>query len=233
MSDLNFNKELKKLIKKYKPTRKQLENTLREVRRDPAIKEIIGPPQTRTPRKLPKMPSKKQIERLLDVMEEDGNLKFKLMVKLFLYTGLRNSEMVNLRIEDIDLDQNRIFVRQGKGSKDRYIPIFKEFRDTLLLYLSTIPHNRYLFENKFHDKYSDRYVRKVFQNYCQKANLPRIHPHKLRHFFITYLTKIGWTDEQIMLLSGHDSKSSLKIYQHIALPDVEEKYQQDMKGMEI
>lgn len=231
MSNQTLTSELKKVIKKYKPTRKQLENVMREIRRDPAMIEIIGPQQKRPPRKLPKMPSKNQIERLLKTMEEDGNLKFKLMAKLFLYSGLRNAEMVNLRIEDIDLDQNRIFVRQGKGGKDRYIIIFKEFRDTLLLYLSTIPHNKYLFENKFHDKYSERYVRKVFQNYCQKAKLPRIHPHLMRHFFITYLTKIGWTDEQIMLLSGHDSKSSLKIYQHIALPDIEEKFQHDMKGM--
>jgi len=231
MSDQTLTSELRRIIKKYKPSRKQLENVMRELRRDPAIVEIIGPPVKKPSRKLPKMPSAKQIERLLQVMEEDGNLKFKLMGKMFLYTGLRNAEMTNLKVEDINISENKIFVDNGKGSKDRYVIIFKEIRDTLLMYLSTIPHNRYLFENKFNDKYSTRYISKVFQNYCQKAKLPRIHPHLLRHYFITYLTKIGWTDEQIMLLSGHSSKETLKIYQHIALPDIEEKFQEDMKGM--
>jgi len=233
MSDQTLTSELRKIIKKYKPTRKQLEGVMREIRRDISILEIIGPTVKRPSRKLPKMPSSKQIERLLKTMEDDGKLKFRLMGKMFLYTGLRNAEMTHIKIEDVNLMENKIFIEDGKGGKDRYVIIFQELRDTLLMYLSTIPYNRYLFENKFKDKYSERYIRKVFQDYCTKAKLPRIHPHLLRHYFITYLTKIGWTDEQIMLLSGHDSKESLKIYQHLALPDIEEKFQEDMKGLKI
>lgn len=225
--------DLVKVIKKYRPTRKELENAMRECRRDKKIAEIIGPPVKSAPRKLPRMPSMNQIHHLLGTMEADGNLKFRLMAKLFLYTGLRNSEMVNIKITDINLIDNKIFINQGKGAKDRYAIIFEDFRDTLLMYMSTIQRNIYLFENRFGNPYSDRWVRKVFQKYCEKAKLPRIYPHLMRHAFITFLTKQGWTDEQIMLLSGHSSKKSLQIYQHLALPDVEKKFHEDMKGMGI
>ena len=210
-----------------------MENALREVRRDKSIIEIIGRVSHRPGRRLPVLPSDADVQRLLDVLERDGKLKIRIMMKLFLYTGLRNSELRMLKIADIDMTGNRIRVEQGKGKKDRYIPIFKEYRDTLLLYLNTIPKNRYLFENKFAAPYSDSYIRRTFREYCAQANLPRIHPHLFRHYFLTFLTRAGWTDAQIMLISGHDSKESLKIYQHLALPDIEEKFQEDMRGMKI
>ena len=222
-------KEIKKLIKKFQPSRKELENALREARRDPAIKEILGPPVKQPGRKLPKLPSNAQIKKLLDALENDGKLVFRLIVKLFLYTGLRNSELRGLKVEDIDLSRNQIIVNNGKGAKDRRIPIFRELRETLMMYLSTIPNNIYLFQNKFGGQYSDTYIRRVFRDYCKKSGIRKIHPHLLRHYFITYLTKKGWTDEQIMLISGHDSKDSLKIYQHLALPDIERKFQEDMR----
>lgn len=232
MSDQTLSKELKRVIRKFKPTRKELENAMREVRRDKSIEQIIGKPKKQSGRKLPVLPSSHQIQALLGALEKDGKLLYRMIVKMFLYTGLRNSEVRALKIEDIDLSRNQIIVREGKGKKDRRVPIFREYRETLLMYLNSVPRNRYLFENRFGGQFSDSYVRRIFREYCTKAGLPRIHPHLIRHYFITYLTKMGWTDEQIMLITGHDSKESLKIYQHLALPDIEKKFQDDMKDYE-
>jgi len=101
------------------------------------------------------------------------------------------------------------------------------------MYIAANPRNKYLFENKFGTKYSERWIRQVFQNYCEKAKIGRIHPHLLRHLMITYLTQKGWTDEQIMLLSGHASKESLKIYQHLSLADIEKKFNEDMRDLNL
>lgn len=226
-------KELKRVIRKYKPGRKELENALREVRRDKAIVEIIGPVISQPGRKLPKLPSDKQVQKLLDQLEKEGKLIYRLMIKMLLFTGLRNDELCNLRVDNIDLSRNLLFVENGKGGKDRNIPIFKDFRDTLVLYLNSIPNNNFLFENRFGARYSTRYIRRIFSEACKAAGLPRIHPHLIRHYFLTFLTRQGWTDAQIMLISGHDSKESLKIYQHLALPDIEEKFQDDMRSMDV
>lgn len=233
MGDLTLVKELKKTIRKYKPGRKELENALREVRRDKAILEIIGPVKSQPGRKLPKLPTDEQIQKLLSTLEDDGKLIYRLMIKMLLYTGLRNDELCDLRVDNIDLRRNMIRVEQGKGGKDRNVPIFKEFRDTLVLYLNSIPNNNYLFENKFGARYSTRYIRRIFSDACKRAKLPRIHPHLIRHYFLTFLTRRGWTDAQIMLISGHDSKESLKVYQHLALPDIVDKFQEDLKSMNI
>lgn len=233
MSDLTLVKELRRIIRKYKPGRKELENALREVRRDKTIIEIIGPVKSQPGRKIPKLPTDEQIQNLLAELERSGKLIYRLMIKMLLFTGLRNDELCELRVDNIDLSRNLLRVEQGKGGKDRNIPIFKDFRDTLVLYLNSIPNNTYLFENRFGARYSTRYIRRIFSDACKRAGLPRIHPHLIRHYFLTFLTRQGWTDAQIMLISGHDSKESLKIYQHLALPDIESKFQEDMKSMDI
>lgn len=230
MSDLK--KELIKLIKKYKPDRKEFENILREVRRDETIKSILGP-RKRKSVKLPRIPTLEEIKKLLEVIEKDKNMKFKLMVKLLLYTGIRVNELTNIKKYDVNLNEQTIFIENGKGNKDRYVPILNQFKDVLAFYLSTIPNNKYLFENKFHDKYSTRYIRKIFQNYCKQAGIFRIHPHLLRHVFITFLSNNGWTDEEIMLISGHSSKEALHIYQHLKFKDIFNKYQKTMKDLDI
>ncbi len=227
---IEMQREIIKLIKKYKPDREQLTHVLREVKRDERVKKIIGPVKKRRPRRLPDVPSDEQIRTLLASMEKQAQLDYRLMVKMLVYTGMRSFELTNLKWTDIDWERNRIKVR-GKGDKDRLVPLAKVFRDELLLYRSKNPRNRYVFESRLNDKYSERYIRKVFQDACKRAECGRIHPHSLRHYFITYWTNQGWPDREVQLMSGHESRSSLQIYQHLGLPGIEEKFQQNAGGM--
>jgi len=140
--------DLIKIIKRHRPTRVELENALREAKRDRNIYNILGPVVKKKPRKLPKMPSLDQIQKLLNTMEADKNIKFRLMAKMLLYSGLRNFEIANLKIDNINLTESKIFIDSGKGNKDRYVIIFDEIRELLVIYLNANPRNRFLFENK-------------------------------------------------------------------------------------
>jgi integrase len=80
------------------------------------------------------------------------------MLKLLLYTAVRVSELVNIRVSDIDLDGCKIFIDRGKGSKDRYILFPSSFRLALKSYLNTREDNVYLFESRLNQPYTARRI---------------------------------------------------------------------------
>ena len=225
--------DILRLIRKHRPTQTEFTNALREARRDARAREILGRVKKRKAVKLPYVPTEEELKKFLKVLENEGKLKYRLMVKMLMYTGLRSFEMTGIRREDVQIGSDRIIIRQGKGSKDRIVPIFKPFRNELLLYMDTIPRNVFLFENRNGEKYSERYIRKIFQEYRKKSGVGPIRPHSMRHFLLTWLTRQGWRDAEIMLISGHSQKESLKIYQHLALPDVEDKFNDALKEIDV
>ena len=90
-----------------------------------------------------------------------------------------------------------------------------------------------LFESGQFRAYSPRRIQQIVKEYGKKAGISGVHPHLFRHQMLTGLTKSGLSDAQIQLISGHSSKKSLEIYQHIGLQDVEQAYQTAVKGLEI
>ena len=127
----------------------------------------------------------------------------------------------------------KIFVDQGKGSKDRYILFPQAFGLVLHAHLAAHPKNRFVFETQ-------RWARTRY-GACSKlcsaiGKLPgwvSVHPHLFRHQMLTFLTGQKLSDAQIQLLSGHASKKSLEIYQHLSLDAVEGAYQQAVKLLEM
>jgi integrase/recombinase XerD len=120
-------------------------------------------------------------------------------------------------VEDVDLDACKIFIEQGKGSKDRYILFPESFGLILKAHLEANPESRYLFESRQRTRFSARRVQQIVSEYAAIAELlEHVHPHLLRHQMLTWLT-----DAQIQLISGHASKKSLEIYQHLLLTQVE------------
>jgi integrase/recombinase XerD len=126
------------------------------------------------------------------------------------------------------------FIEQGKGSKDRYILFPEDFRLVLKTYLAAHPDNRYLFESRRRTKFTARRVQQIVAEYAGAAELPeRIHPHLLRHQMLTWLTANGLADAQIQLISGHASKKSLEVSQHLSLSSVQRDYQRAVKELGI
>jgi len=158
------------------------------------------------------------------------------MIKLLIFTGVRNAELSGIRIKDVDLEGLRIRIEQGKGKKDRYVLIPASFRGELMQYIES-QHEKnatYLFESNRLKPYSTRRIHQIVKQYANNAGIAkRVYPHLFRHQIITYLTKQGIISPKLQLLSGHSEEKSLAIYRDLALSDVADEYEEAMKSFPI
>jgi integrase/recombinase XerD len=183
-------------------------------------------------RKLPQLLSEADLKRFFSVIQQVGDLQHEIMLKLLFYTAVRVSELINIRVEDVDTQQCKIFINQGKGSKDRYILFPASFRLVISSHLKANPNNHYLFESQRCLPYTARRVQQIVQEYRDQAGIIKhVHPHLFRHQMLTYLTEQGLSDAKIQLISGHGSKKSLEIYQHLSLDAVEDAYQNAVQAL--
>jgi integrase/recombinase XerD len=198
------------------------------------VRKSVGfrrPPRSR---RLPRILSEATLRQFYEVIDKAGNLQHQIMLRLLFYTAMRVSELAGITIENIDLDACKIFIERGKGDRDRYILFPESFRLILKAHLAANPKNRYLFESRQRTKFSTRRVQQIIAGYARRAELPdHIHPHLFRHQMLTWLTAQGLPDSQIQLISGHASKKSLEVYQHLSLSDVQPGYQKAVKQLEI
>jgi site-specific recombinase XerD len=104
----------------------------------------------------------------------------------------------------------------------------------LRAHLTADPKNRFVFETQHCGPYTVRRVQQIVQRYREAAGLGEVvHPHLFRHQMLTFLTGQQLSDAQIQLLSGHASKTSLEVYQHLSLEAVNGAYQQAVKRLEV
>jgi integrase/recombinase XerD len=187
-----------------------------------------------TERKLPQLLPETELKKFFRVLQQCGNLQHEIMLKLLFFSAVRVSELVNVKVIDIDFAQCKIFVAQGKGRRDRYILFPASFRLVLQSHLRANPKNRYLFETTRYTPFTPRRVQQIVKQYRDQAGITlHVHPHLFRHQMITYLTTRGLSDSQIQLISGHESKKSLEVYQHLSLRSVEQAYQDAVKTLEV
>ena len=195
-----------------------------------SLREELGVKPPKTVKKLPHLLSEDQLKAFYEALDSSNNLKHQIMLRLLLYTGLRVSELLSIRIDDIDLKARKIYINEGKGSKDRYVLFPDWFALALQAHMDANQNSKYLFESKFCKPYTTRRVQQLVKHYAEAANIPlHVHPHLFRHQLLTYLTKNKMRDAAIQLISGHSSRKSLEIYQHMGLADVEGDYQSAMK----
>jgi len=166
---------------------------------------------------LPKVLSRELIHRLISSTD---NLKHKLVIVLLYSSGLRLSEVVNLKRKDIDVDRGMILIRQGKGKKDRQTILSEKAKKLLLKYLCTTKFETdYLFEGR-KGKYSHKTIQKILDNSARKAGIKKkISPHMLRHSFATHLLENGTDIRYIQKLLGHSRLSTTQGYAYVAKSD--------------
>jgi integrase/recombinase XerD len=193
----------------------------------------LGLSRPKRNRKLPQLLSEPDLKRFFRAIQECGEVEHEIMLKFLFFTSIRVSELINIKVKDVDLGGCKVFIEQGKGSKDRYILFPASFRLILSSQLGANPKNRYLFESSRCGPYTTRRIQQIVQEYRARAGIEqRVHPHLFRHQMITWLTKSGLSDAQIQLISGHESKKSLEIYQHMGLESVKGAYQLAVLGAE-
>jgi integrase/recombinase XerC len=191
----------------------------------------------RTPKqekRLPKCLDLEQVQKLLDA-PGDGDLlsaRDKAMLEVLYSSGIRVSELVELGMGDIDLQEGILRVR-GKGRKDRLTPIGSQAIKAVQRYLEMRsvdskcqgPAAQYVFLNKHGHTLSTRSVRRKLDKYLVSAGLdPGISPHTLRHSFATHLLNNGADLRSVQELLGHQSLSTTQVYTHLTTSRMKEVY---------
>ncbi|MDR2547056.1 MAG: site-specific integrase [Lachnospiraceae bacterium] len=182
---------------------------------------LINLPRPKRPSQLPKHISVRDIKKLFSVVT---NQKHALMLKLCYGMGLRVSEIVNLKITDIDSGNMQVLIASGKGKKDRYVNLPESILDELHSYCKQYRPVKYLFEGQGGGKYSIRSVQNVFKSAMKKANINKdVGIHGLRHSYATHLLESGTDISYIQQLLGHSSIITTLIYTRVA--------QKNLKGI--
>jgi integrase/recombinase XerD len=169
-------------------------------------------PRPKKPTILPKVISPTDIKRLFEVTT---NLKHNTMLKLCYGMGLRVSEIVNLKITDIDSKTMQVFISRAKGKKDRYANLPESILEQLRAYFLEYRPTKYLFEGQYGEQYATRSIQQVFKCALKKAGINKtIGIHGLRHSFATHLLENGTDIRFIQELLGHnDIKTTLRYTQ--------------------
>ena len=162
------------------------------------------------------MPQVINAEDLQAIFRVTTNLKHNTMLKLCYGLGLRVSEITGLKIRDIDSKNMQVFIRRGKGKKDRYVNLPESILGQLREYYLRYKPKEYLFEGQEGGVYSSRSAQKVFADAMKKAKVnKKVGIHGLRHSFTTHLLELG-TDTLIQQLLGHiDLKTTMR-YTHVS-----------------
>lgn len=177
------------------------------------------------------------LEEMIDLLEsietkDDLGIRNKAMLELMYASGLRCSEVVNLQISNIDLDQ-MILLIHGKGNKDRYVPFHEYARDWLIRYIEDARTNlmikneghSFVFVNKFGNPLTNRGVEDIVDRVTrQYDSTKKIHPHTIRHSFATHLLNAGADIRTVQELLGHENLATTQIYTHITKDHLKEVY---------
>lgn len=178
----------------------------------------LSPDAIERPRRehrLPHVLSKEDVKRLL---EQTVNAKHRTMLSLIYACGLRRGELLALKLSDIDGDRKVLWVRGGKGAKDRMIPLSDKVLVMLRTYYKGYRPKLWLFEGEREgERYGERSLQLVFKRAAEKAAIQKAATlHWLRHSYATHLLESGTDLRYIQELLGHKSSRTTEIYTHVS-----------------
>ena len=177
-------------------------------------KFFVNIPRPKKHAKLPRTIHKNDLKK---IFKATTNLKHNTMLKLCYGMGLRVSEIVNLKITDIDSKNMQVFIEKGKGKKDRYVNLPQSILEQLRAYYKEYRPKIYLFEGHDGGQYSVRSTQQVFKNALQKAGInKKVGIHSLRHSYATHLLEQGTDIRFIQELLGHKDIKTTLIYTDVS-----------------
>lgn len=169
-------------------------------------------------KKLPNYLNYNEMEELLesiDISTSEG-LKRRLLIEMFYSTGCRVSEMINVKISDIDFTNKTIRI-MGKGSKERIVYFGDYASKYLENYISKVKCDKYLFTNKKGEKLTINEVEQIVKDIMKHISIKtHVTPHTLRHTFATHLLNNGADIRTVQELLGHANLSTTGIYTHVS-----------------
>jgi integrase/recombinase XerD len=179
-------------------------------------KEVLGKKYDKVSFKRPK--SEKKLPRVIDSelikskLSKIENIKHKAILTLAFSVGLRVSEAVNLKIEDIDSKRMLIHIKNAKGRKDRIVPLSQTVLELLRSYYKKYKPTNYLFNGQFSEQYSIGSCQKIYKKYIDNESSI----HTLRHSSATALLENGTDLRVIQKILGHSNIKTTEIYTHVS-----------------
>lgn len=170
-------------------------------------------------RQIPTVLSPDEVARLIDAA---SNLRHRTILMTLYSTGMRRAELCHLRTEDIDKERMVIHIRQGKGGKDREVPLSSKLYEQLRIYYRSVRRrNGWLFPSLQTRRPDQPITQKTVYHACREATrragiTKAVHPHTLRHSFATHLFDNGAELPVIQTLLGHADPRDTMIYLHLA-----------------
>ena len=182
-------------------------------------------------RKLPRFLTIEEVRHMLAASEKSK--RDNTVIKCLFYLGLRNSELKNLHIEDIDYINRMVKVVQGKGRKDRYVPIpTKELASDMKIYADGRARGLLIRGRGTDNMLSDRHIRRIVKKYAMQAGIRKpeeVHPHTLRHSYATHLQNQGLPLNYIQQILGHERIETTTVYVHLGVERLRDQVEKAFK----
>jgi integrase/recombinase XerD len=205
--------------------------------RQPGSQGRRGVPLIRTPRTLPRVVSPPAVDALLGGLRTRRD---RAMVEAMLFGGLRRCEVLGLRLADVNLGERRLFISEGKGGRQRIVPLSSRFFATLGAYIDEERPRTSATERLFVVLKGRRRglplsadgLDEILEGACARAGLPHLSCHQLRHTCFTRLREAGMALEAIQAQAGHASIESTRLYLHLANDWLEKEYLRAAEAIE-
>jgi integrase/recombinase XerD len=169
------------------------------------------------PKKEKKLPKVLTVDEVELILKQCKNLKHKCILMTIYSGGLRRSELINLKLTDIDSQRMLIRISHSKGNKDRYTLLSEKLTQLLRIYYQAYKPKYWLFEGQGGGQYSATSIEKIFHRALKNAQIKKHStPHTLRHSFATHLLEQGISLRYIQELLGHSSIVTTEIYTHVS-----------------
>jgi len=196
---------------------------LKWLREEGHITHTIKIPKLKVPEKVPELLSDKQVAGIIQFRAKKKiERRIHMMLLMILDTGMRVNEVLNVRKQDIDLDNLLITVQKGKGSKQRIVPMSLSFRKVIFKFLRTEPHPRseYVFSTRDGAPQTYRNAVRTLKDIGKSVGAPNIRFHLLRHQWATHYLRSGGSVALLRKQLGHADLSTVLTYEHIASSDL-------------
>jgi len=169
------------------------------------------------PKRASRLPEVLALEEVMAILKATKNEKHRNILMMIYCCGLRVRELINLKRHDLNWERGTIYIRHGKGNKDRLVPFPSKMQESLKIYLHRFQPKEYIFQGQGGGKYSQSSVRHILHRSCQAAGIKKhIRTHTLRHSYATHMMEKGVNLRYIQELLGHKSPKTTMIYTHVA-----------------
>ena len=222
MSNLSINRKVISLKSFYKFLQK-----IEEIETNP----LVGHKALKVQKKIQVPFSKKEILEVMDSIQGDDfeSVRNRLLIEMLYATGIRRTELINIKVSDIDFSENVIRIL-GKRNKERFVPILSTMLTSIHNYLpmrNELSENDYLFVTSKGNKIYETLVYRIINSYFSLASTKlKRSPHILRHSFATHLLNEGANLNSVKELLGHSSLASTQVYTKNSLESLKQMYNQ-------